>query len=374
MRAFSLLGTSFGIGLAFGPIACGMLIDAFGWRSIFLLVVGLAVVAFILGARHLRESRDPDAAGVDWPGAATFTLALASLTYGVLSAPQSGWTSPFVLALLTVAALFLAAFVVVERRVRRPMLDLTLFRYPRFVGVQLLAAAPAYAFVVLLVLLPIRFIGIEGMTEVQAGQMMICLSGPLLVLPMLAGLLARSVAPATLCGIGLLIAAVGLVWLSQIPAGSLAVVAPLLAIGIGISLPWGLMDGLAVSVVPKERAGMAVGIFNTTRIASEGVALAIVSAALSDFTAAQLAARGVASNATEAAQLLVTGNLGSAATKSLPQADQAMLVHAYETAFETLLMVLATITVVTAIVVFLGLRRGPASEQETPALEACQEA
>ncbi len=226
----------------------------------------------------------------------------------------------------------------------------------------------------LLVLLPIRFIGIEGMTEVQAGQMMICLSGPLLVLPMLAGLLARSVAPATLCGIGLLIAAVGLVWLSQIPAGSLAVVAPLLAIGIGISLPWGLMDGLAVSVVPKERAGMAVGIFNTTRIASEGVALAIVSAALSDFTAAQLAARGVASNATEAAQLLVTGNLGSAATKSLPQADQAMLVHAYETAFETLLMVLATITVVTAIVVFLGLRRGPASEQETPALEACQEA
>jgi hypothetical protein len=275
--------------------------------------------------------------------------------------------------LLTVAVLFLAAFVVIERRVRRPMLDLTLFRYPRFVGVQLLAAAPAYAFVVLLVLLPIRFIGIEGMTEVQAGQMMICLSGPLLVLPMLAGLLARSVAPATICGIGLLIAAVGLVWLSQVPADGAVVIAPLLTIGIGISLPWGLMDGLAVSVVPKERAGMAVGIFNTTRIASEGVALAIVSAALSGFTATRLAARGVTLNATEAAQLLVTGNLG-AAMKSLPQTDNAMLVHAYETAFDTLLMVLATITVLTAIVVFLGLRRGPASEHETPALEACQEA
>lgn len=118
---------------------------------------------------------------------------------------------------------------------------------------------------------------------------------------------------------------------------------------------------------------MAVGIFNTTRIASEGVALAIVSAALSGFTAAQLTARGVASSTTEAAQLLVTGNPG-AATKSLPQADHAMLVHAYETAFDTLLIVLATITIVTAIVVFLGLRRGPAAERETPALEACQEA
>ncbi|WP_421916587.1 MFS transporter [Mesorhizobium sp.] len=373
LRAFSLLGTSFGIGLAFGPIACGMLIDALGWRSIFLLVVGLAIVAFILGARHLRESRDPDAAGVDWPGAATFTLALASLTCGVLSAPQSGWTNPYVMTLLAGAAIFLAAFIIIERRVRRPMLDLTLFRYPRFVGVQFLASAPAYAFVVLLVLLPIRFIGIEGMTEVQAGQMMICLSSPLLILPMLAGLLARSVAPATICGAGLLIAAVGLVWLRQVPAGGAMVVAPLLAIGVGISLPWGLMDGLAVSVVPRERAGMAVGIFNTTRIASEGVALAIVSAVLSGFTAAQLTARGVALNVTDTAQLLVTGNLG-AAKESLPQADQAILVHAYETAFDTLLMVLATITVVTAIIVFLGLRRGPAAERETPALEACQEA
>jgi hypothetical protein len=51
-------------------------------------------------------------------------------------------------------------------------------------------------------------------------------------------------------------------------------------IGVGVSLPWGLMDGLAVSVVPKERAGMATGIFNTTRVAGEGIALAIVTALL----------------------------------------------------------------------------------------------
>jgi hypothetical protein len=159
------------------------------------------------------------------------------------------------------------------------MLDLTLFRYPRFVGVQLLAAAPAYAFVVLLVLLPIRFIGIEGMDEIAAGRLMICLSGPLLILPIVAGQLTRWFAPATICGTGLLVAAGGLVWLSQVPVGEPnAVAAPMLIIGTGISFPWGLMDGLAVSVIPKERAGMAPGIFNTTRVAGEGVALAIVTA------------------------------------------------------------------------------------------------
>ncbi|TIX24226.1 MAG: MFS transporter, partial [Mesorhizobium sp.] len=142
-------------------------------------------------------------------------------------------------------------------------------------------------------------------------------------------------------------------------------------IGVGIALPWGLMDGLAVSVVPRERAGMAVGIFNTTRVACEGVALAIVMATLSGFTATQLGAQGMTSS-TAAAQLLVTGNLGETA-QHLPQAGAAVLVQAYETAFDRLLIVLAAITVMTAIVVFLGLRRGAASERETVALPACQE-
>ncbi|TIW20336.1 MAG: MFS transporter [Mesorhizobium sp.] len=374
LRAFSFLGTSFGIGLAFGPVASGLLIDAFGWRAIFFLVAMLAVAAAALGLRTVAESRDPDAAGLDWAGAGTFTAALAALTYGVLQAPQSGWIDPLVIALLGVAAACFVAFVIVERRVRRPMLDLTLFRFPRFVGVQFLAAAPAYAFVVLLVLLPIRFIGIEGMSEIKAGQLMICLSGPLLILPLLAGQVARWIAPATICGLGLLVAAAGLVWLSRVPAVDSALVGPLVLIGIGIALPWGLMDGLAVSVVPKERAGMAVGIFNTTRVASEGVALAIVMATLSGFTATQLGTRGLASPAlaAAAAQLLATGNVGETA-QHLPMANATVLIQAYETAFDRLLVVLATITFLTAIVVFLGLRRGSVPEEDVAPLPASQE-
>ncbi|MGO8609628.1 MFS transporter, partial [Rhizobium johnstonii] len=75
----------------------------------------------------------------------------------------------------------------VQQRTGQPMLDLSLFRYPRFVGVQLLAGAPAYAFVVLLVLLPVRFIGVEGMAPLQAGQLMFVLSLPMLFVPLLAG-------------------------------------------------------------------------------------------------------------------------------------------------------------------------------------------
>ncbi len=104
------------------------------------------------------------------------------------------------IAMLAAAVLFFLAFWQIEQRVARPMLDLTLFRYPRFVGVQLLAAAPAYGFVVLLILLPVRFIGIEGMSAVAGGRMMIAMSAPLLILPIVAGLLTRWFAPAAICG------------------------------------------------------------------------------------------------------------------------------------------------------------------------------
>ncbi|WP_077960182.1 MFS transporter [Ensifer adhaerens] len=358
LRAFSLVGASFGVGLAFGPTASGLMVEAFGWPAIFALVVVFAALSLVLGAIFLHETRDPDAAGLDWKGAASFTAALTALTFGILQAPESGWSNPLVVAMFAASGVFSLAFWRIERSVARPMLDLTLFRYPRFVGVQLLAAAPAYGFVVLLILLPVRFIGVEGMSAVDGGRMMIAMSAPLLVVPIAAGLLTRWFTPAAICGAGLLLSAVGLFWLSRFPAGSdpVGLLAPLLLIGLGISLPWGLMDGLAVSVVPKERAGMATGIFSTTRVAGEGVALAIVTAVLSALTASNLDA-SVGGDAAAMAQRIVTGNLAEASLLS-PDLPQAALLKAYGDAFGGLLLILTAITVLTAIVVFLFVGRG----------------
>ncbi|AYD04292.1 MFS transporter [Neorhizobium sp. NCHU2750] len=357
MRAFSLVGASFGVGLAFGPIASGMMIQALGWPAIFALVVGLAGIALPLAALFLHETRNPEASSLDWMGAVSFTLALTLFTYAVLRAPGQGWSDPVVILALLGAALLMLAFYRVERSVKQPMLDPTLFRYPRFVGVQLLAAAPAYAFVVLLVLLPVRFVGIEGMDEVAAGKLMIALSGPLLLLPILAGMLTRWLSAAAICSIGLLISAMGLFWLSRMPIGTRAwdISWPLLLIGIGISLPWGLMDGLAVSVVPKERAGMATGIFSTTRVAGEGVALAIVTAILSALTQHSLP-EGSGMHTAMAAQRLVTGDLAGAAT-ALRLMSEAAITQRYGEAFSALLLILGSVTIVTAIFVMLFLRK-----------------
>ncbi|MCY1552732.1 hypothetical protein D9M68_891480 [compost metagenome] len=144
---------------------------------------------------------------------------------------------------------------------------------------------------------------------------------------------------------------------------------PLLLIGAGIGLPWGLMDGLAVSVVPRERAGMASGIFNTVRVAGEGIALALVGAGLTALVALQLKASSSPSSVavSQAAQRVATGDLAQALAL-LPGMDRAALLHAYGAAFATLLCVLAGVTVLTAVVVFAFLRGDASARGHAEAL------
>jgi MFS family permease len=370
-RAFSMLGTSFGIGLAFGPLMAGALIEHFGWRSIFLVIAAIGVVAFVFGVPRMRETRDPNATGLDYPGTVTFTATLALFTFGVIQAPESGWGSPLVVTLLAASVAFLAAFIMVETRVKRPMLELSLFKYPRFVGVQILPVGTCYCYIVLIVMLPLRFIGAEGLSEIDAGMLMIALSAPMLVVPMLVASFTRWMSAGVLSGIGFLIAAAGLYWLSLVdfsgPKGEL--ILPMLVIGIGAGMPWGLMDGLSVSVVPKERAGMASGIFSTTRVAGEGIALAIATAILGALAHTSLArivpenAAGIAPRIAEAAQRVTAGDMVHAAA-TLPEVTRHALSSSYADAFTSLLHVLIVITLLSALATFAFLSKTPAQDDE----------
>jgi hypothetical protein len=255
-------------------------------------------------------------------------------------------------------------FIAIERRVRRPMLDLSLFRYTRFIGVQALPLATCYCYVVLLIMLPIRFIGIEGHRELDAGWMLMMLSLPMLVVPAVAASLAHRISAGVLSGFGLLLAAAGLLCMSRIAPGQsgLAWAAPMLMVGIGTGVPWGLMDGLSVSVVPRERAGMATGIFSTTRVAGECIGLALMSAVLVGLLQWRVHAalpHADAAVVNETARQMSTGNR-LLAMASWPDVTHASLMMAYGEAFRWVMYVLAAMTAVFAIVVFgfLGSTKG----------------
>ncbi|UZW60687.1 MFS transporter [Lysobacter enzymogenes] len=378
IRAFSLLGTAFGLGLAFGPSLAGWLVQAQGWRSVFLSSLAIAVLATVFGLPRMRESRDPDAGGLDWRGSLSSTAMLALLTIGVLEAPERGWGDPWVLGALVGSAALLVWFVRIENRAERPMLDLSLLRYPRFVGAQLLPIGTGLCYLALIVLLPVRLIGIHGLGTLDAGLMMIALSAPMLVVPMLAAVLNHRVGASTLCAAGLLLAAAGLAWLGWAAGrGEVAgLVAPMLLIGTGSAIPWGLMDGLAISVVPKERAGMAAGVFGASRVSGEGIALAIVAAALAGLLQWRLGQGGAAAGEAlnQAAQRLATGD-AVRAQALLPQFAPAALRAAYDSAFAWLMNALAGATAVVAWVVYalLGPVAEPAAQMAASAEALCED-
>lgn len=184
-------------------------------------------------------------------------------------------------------------------------------------------------------------------------------------MPFLAALLSRWFTSGVLSGVGLLLVAVGLIWLGQVLAGGAgpALVAPLALTGIGIGLPWGLMDGMAVSVVEKERAGMATGIFNCVRVSADGIAIAVAGALLAFLIqGGLLGALGAADPAVviEAANRAALGDLTQAT--ALVPGERALLLATYDHAFRWVLYVLAAASALTALLVFALLGRSRAHE------------
>ncbi|MFI5485684.1 MFS transporter [Micromonospora echinaurantiaca] len=292
-RAFSVFGTAIGAGLAFGPSIAGLLVDAFGWRSVFAApaLAGLVVLALV---PLLPESRRPEGGRIDWPGTVSFTAALLLLIFGFVQGPEHGWDAPVIVAAFAAALALLVVFVRVERGRAEPMFDLALLASPRFLGICLAAATIVAVLVPLLVYLPSYLTTVVGLSPAGAGATLILLTAPTLVLPLLTGALTRLVpAPAVIVA-SVAVVAVGAAWATVLgpDSGPRVLAGPLLTIGVGVGLSIGLLDALAIGSVAADRAATGAGMINTARLASETVAIAVVGAVVASTTAGRLADPG----------------------------------------------------------------------------------
>ena len=128
-----------GLALALGPVIAGVLVGYSSWRTIFWFNLGFGAVAFALAAVFVPESADRQGRRIDYAGFLFGAAFLACLSFGVIQGEDWGYTAPSIVALFVVCALSGIAFIVVERRVKSPMLDLNLFRRPPFSGSNFVA-------------------------------------------------------------------------------------------------------------------------------------------------------------------------------------------------------------------------------------------
>lgn len=280
-RAFALMGTMAGVGVAVGPTLSGLLISATGWRGSFVVftVVGLLITS---GASRIRESRAATGRA-DWPGSLLFVAALALLIFALLEAPSLGWTHGAVVAAAVGGLVALVVFAAVQRRSAAPVLDPALIANRGFLGWSLATLTTSVGFLGVLVFLPTYLQAAAGLTPAAAGTAMLLLTAPVLVTPLAAVALVNKGVPARrLIVLALLLVTVGNLWLSALSPHHtvLGAAGPLLLIGVGMGISFGITDGQAMDLVPAHSVGMAAGFLNTLRGAAEAMVIAAFGAAL----------------------------------------------------------------------------------------------
>jgi EmrB/QacA subfamily drug resistance transporter len=274
------------VGLVLGPVLGGALVGI-SWHWVFWFNVPLAIAGAVWGALILRELAKPDAVrGYDVLGTSTFVLGLTGLVLGVSRGGLSGWNDSVVIVGLCAAVLLLPAWVLIERRSRAPMLDLSLFSN------RLFAAATAAAFInglarfALMFLFVFYFQGAQGNDPITAGIKLIPLALGMLIASPIAGIYADRHGSRALAAIGMLLSAMGLAAMTTLQVHSAYWQSSLwlLIVGVGSGMFNSPNTAAMMGTVPAHRRGIAAGartlLQNTGAVLSIAFVLAIITSAV----------------------------------------------------------------------------------------------
>ncbi|WP_328971473.1 MFS transporter [Streptomyces sp. NBC_00239] len=303
-RRAAALGVWSGVGataLAIGPLLGAILTDAFGWRSIFFLNVPLGILMLIATRAVLPRRTQP--AGrpgkMDIAGGIASGLGLSAMIFGLTQANTYGWRSATLWSVMGLAAAGFTVFALIERHVTTPLLDRTLLRLPNFVAANALGLASLAIMCSLFFFLSLYLQFATGFSPVQAGVTLLPLSLLVAVVAPVAGWLVSRTGARILISAGMALTAAGLFTLAGINPGwgTRQLLPGLVIAGIGIGLSSTPITTAAMGAVPEERAGIASGTLNASRMIGLSLGIAIMGAIVAAQWPGDLADSGVAPQA-----------------------------------------------------------------------------
>lgn len=262
-------------GVALGPVVGGLMLQAFWWGSVFLIGVPIMLLLLAIGPAVLPEFKDPNNPGrLDPVSVALSLFAILPFMYGLKQMAEDGFSFGSLLVTLVGVASGVT-FVVRQRRLESPLLDLRLFGIPA-VGGALLLALLAAAFQGGSEFFVAQFIQlVTGLTPLAAGLYLLIPTFALLITMMLSFGIAQKVRPAYVIGAGCVVAATGMIVLTQVgtTSGLTMLIVALTIIYVGSAPVGPLVSQLVVPVAPPEKAGSASSLATTS--GELGVALGI---------------------------------------------------------------------------------------------------
>ncbi|HKT04584.1 MAG TPA: MFS transporter [Rugosimonospora sp.] len=282
-KAIGTWAGAVGLGVAIGPVVGGLLLEHFWWGSVFLINVPIVLIGIAAIVAMVPDSRDPRPGRIDLAGVLLSIAGLVLLVYGIIDGGDHGFGRATAWGSILGGLAVLVAFVLVERRVAFPSLEVALFRDPRF------SAAVGAVGLVFFGAMGTLFFGsfyfqlVRGYSPLESGLLMVPFAAAQLVFAPRSAAMVRRYGPKAVCAVGL-----GLVTLAL--AGYLLVdvhtpiwfVAVLfLVMGIGMANVMPPATESIMSTLPREKAGVGSAVSNTIRQVGGALGVAVLGSLLS---------------------------------------------------------------------------------------------
>jgi MFS family permease len=279
-KAMGIFGFVASGGGSIGVLLGGIITDAISWHWIFLVNFPIGVAVVLLSTRLLPETRAASSMRLDVAGAVTVTAALITAVYAIVNANQKGWTSLQTLGLLGVALAIFAVFLLIEVRVRSPLVPLALFKLRNLATADVVGVLWAGAMFAWFFLTALYMQLVLGYSPLQIG--LAFLPGNLIMGALSIGLSAKLVMRYGFrlpLATGLGLAGLGLLWLARAPVdgGYFVDIFPsMVLLGLGAGMAFNPVLLAAMSDVEPQESGLASGIINTSFMMGGALGLAVL--------------------------------------------------------------------------------------------------
>ncbi|RYJ06644.1 MAG: DHA2 family efflux MFS transporter permease subunit [Actinomycetales bacterium] len=277
--ALGLWGASVGVGVALGPVVGGVLLTHYSWQSIFWALVPITLVTIAMAVAFVPESRDPSVPRIDKYGFGVSVAALGTLTYTIIEGPEHGWRSVETISGFAAAAVLIVIFILVERAVEHPMIDVTLFLDRRFSAACAAVTIAFFALFGFVFLITQFFQFVRDYTPAETGVRFLPVALSLAAASIIGGQLAPRIGTKLVVAPGLALLGGAFLWISQVtPDVSYpsVVVPQMLMLGIGIGLVSTPATESILQVLPPARAGVGSAVNDATRELGGTLGVAVV--------------------------------------------------------------------------------------------------
>lgn len=335
-RAIALWGAVTGLGVAVGPVTGGLLLAHFAWGAVFLALVPVAVLAAILTAFVVPESRAPAQGRLDVAGLLASSSAIGALVYTVIEAPSRGWLAPASLAGFAVAALAVAAFVLIERRVPAPMIDVSLFRVPAFSAASSAVTVSFFALYGFIFLVTQYMQVVRGWGTLATGVRILPVAAAIAAGSRLSPLLVDRLGVRRVVMAGMVLFAISLAWIAASREGQpyLAIAGEMVVMGTGLGLTTTPATESILSVLPPSKAGIGSAVNDATREAGGTLGVAVIGSVFSSVYLRHLATTAVARlPALAASRARSSVAAAMSVARSAPTRNSLVLVHGVSGSF-----------------------------------------